>query len=57
MKQIIQCNIVLDGLEIVALEEVYRKSEDSPIYGFNEWLGCKVRETSIKELLNRGGTL
>lgn len=53
MKKVIQCEIILDDVDINLLQEMHRRSQEAIIYNnFNEWLGYKLVEYSAEELVS-----
>ena len=52
MKKVIQCQIILDDVDINLLQEMHRRSQEVIIYNnFAEWLGHKLTKSSIEELV------
>ncbi len=52
MKKVIQCQIMLDDVDINLLQEMHRRSQEVIIYNnFAEWLGYKLTESSVEELV------
>ena len=52
MKKVIQCQIMLDDVDINLLQEMHCRSQEVIIYNnFAEWLGYKLTESSVEELV------